>query len=475
MDFRWVLFGVYLILILSLGYVGYRRTSGLADFYVARRSLSTLAAAGTFAGTFTSAITFVGWIGFGWKFGASIFPIYLLPSLVGFCLMALVAGKINRLGHQRNIYTISDFYGGRYESRGLQGLTSLLILFAYIFYLVIQLVGTGVVFEVLLGVPYTTGVLLLGCVYTLYTLLGGMKSVYITDMLQATLFIIGGFLTFFFVLSKVGGLGGMASSLAASSASHLSLTAGGAFKPIYIIGLVVNVSLVCLVHPMYLSRMMASKNAHAARGMFGIGGLALTLFYIAVAFVALGAAVLVKDLANMDQAFPTLVMTQIPTAVGAFILTCLAAAVMSTTDSILLIVGTMTANDLYSKFVNPKASEKTLMGVARYAILAFSAISIYMAIARPAYIYLIYNFFIVLATAPFVAIMVLGLYWKRATKAGAWMGCLTGAVSGVVLQAIKIPFSPVLVAVPLSIVVMVIVSYLTRPCSETTIKNWVEV
>jgi SSS family transporter len=483
MDVKLLFFIIYCIIILFVGYLGYRKTKTLGDFYLAGRQLGKWIAAGTFAGTFVSAITFVSWIGFGWKFGTAILPVYIFGCLCGYIIYAIVAPKLNMLAHRNDIYTPSDYYEGRFNSSFLRLWTTIFTIIGFTLYLGIQLIGTGVLFEVILGIPFIYGVIILGVVYTIYTLMGGMKSVAWTDAIQFSLFVVATLVAFVYVLPKVGGISQMNVSLASIDPKLLTLGAGGTFKPLWIIGVGFAVTVVIPLHYGYISRAMACKTPRDAIGMVGIGSFILMIFYFAILILALSARVLMPDtaaLTGVDKAFPTMVLEHFPVALGAFILVALGAAVMSTTDSILLQVGSNIANDIYKRYINKDAQDKRTLSIARIFVVIFAVITIIFALTKPAALYLIYNFFIVFLVAPYVAIFFFGLYWKKATKAGAVTSAIVGGGIGILIQALQIAkvappslsYNATIYAVPVSVILMIVVSLASKKYPEEHVKKW---
>lgn len=483
MDIKLLLFIIYCIIILFVGYLGFRKTKGLSDFYLAGRKLNMWIGAGTFAGTFVSAITFVSWIGFGWKFGTAILPVYILGSLTGYVVYAIVAPKLNILAHRNDIYTPSDFYERRFDSSFLRLWTTLFTIIGFTLYLAIQLIGTGVLFEVILGIPFVQGVIILGVVYTIYTLLGGMKSVAWTDAIQFALFVVATIVAFIYVLPRVGGLRALNLSLAAIDPKLVTLNYGGAFKFLFIFGIGFAVTVVIPLHYGYISRAMACKSPRDARGMVGIGAFFLLIFYFAILVLALATRKFIPNLdslSGVDQAFPTMVLEHFPKALGAFVLVALGAAVMSTTDSILLQIGSNIANDIYKRYIRPDASEQRTLAVARIFVVIFAGLTILLALTKPAALYKMYNFFIVFLVAPYVAIFFFGLYWKKATKMGGVWSALVGGVIGIVLNGMQLfkvapkvlSWHPTIYAVPVSIILMIVISLVSKPLPDELVKKW---
>ncbi len=485
MDIKLILFGVYCIGILLVGYLGYLKTKTLGDFYLAGRKINKWIGAGTFAATFVSAITFVSWIGFGWQFGTALVPVYIFGCLVGFFLYAIVAPKINIIAHRNETYTPSDYYEGRFDSSFLKLWATTFTIVGFCVYLVIQLIGTGVLFEVIVGIPFAQALIILGIVYTIYTLLGGMKSVAWTDTIQFSVFVLATIIAFIYVLPEVGGFSGLTTTIKSINPSLLTLTSGGTFSPLWIFGIAFAVAVVIPLHYGYFSRAMAAKSPREARAMVGIGSTGLLIFYLAIAVLALAARAYIPDTSAIatDEAFPTMVLEHFPTLLAAFILASLGAAVMSTTDSILLQVGANVSNDIYAKFINPDASDKKTLMVARVLVIVFAIITILLGLTKPAVLWEIYNFFIVFLVAPYFAIFFLGLYWKKATKAGAIVGAVSGGVIGCAINGWQVlggvpevlSYHPTLYAVPISVVLMIIVSYMTKPLPKEVVEKWYKI
>jgi cation/acetate symporter len=102
------------------------------------------------------------------------------------------------------------------------------------------------------------------------------------------------------------------------------------------------------------------------------------------------------------------------------------AAALSTADGLLLTISNALSHDVYYKMVNPNASAKKRLTIARVLLLGVAAIAAYAASNAPATILSIVAWAFSIAAASFFPALVLGIFWKRANKAGAVAGMLVG-------------------------------------------------
>ena len=102
------------------------------------------------------------------------------------------------------------------------------------------------------------------------------------------------------------------------------------------------------------------------------------------------------------------------------------AAALSTADGLLLTISNALSHDVYYKMVNPNASAKKRLTIARILLLGVAAIAAFAASNAPATILSIVAWAFSIAAASFFPALVLGIFWKRANKAGAVAGMLVG-------------------------------------------------
>ena len=171
---------VVMFLTIGVGARGIRIARTPADFMVAARQVSPTVNAAAISGEYLSAASFLGIAGlvFAQGLGSLWYSVgYAAGYLV---LLLLVAAPLRRFG----AYTIPDFAGGRLQSGRLRQVSTLLVLIIGWFYLLPQMDGAGLTLEVVLGVPYWVGVVVLGVVVSGNIAMGGMKGITFVQAFQ---------------------------------------------------------------------------------------------------------------------------------------------------------------------------------------------------------------------------------------------------------------------------------------------------
>jgi cation/acetate symporter len=169
-----------ILLTVGVGARGIRIAHTPADFMVAAREVSPSVNAAAISGEYLSAASFIGIAGliFAQGLGSLWYSVgYAAGYLV---LLLLVAAPLRRFG----AYTIPDFAGGRLHSAKLRQASTVLVLIIGWFYLLPQMDGAGLTLQLILGVPYWIGVVLLGVVVSGNIAMGGMKGITFVQAFQ---------------------------------------------------------------------------------------------------------------------------------------------------------------------------------------------------------------------------------------------------------------------------------------------------
>ncbi len=102
------------------------------------------------------------------------------------------------------------------------------------------------------------------------------------------------------------------------------------------------------------------------------------------------------------------------------------AAALSTAAGLLLVIGSAISHDLYYRMWNPNATEKTRLMLSRVMIGVAICVAGYFGIHPPAFVAQVVAFAFGLAASSFFPIIIMGIFWKRATKEGAIAGMIVG-------------------------------------------------
>ena len=212
-------------------------------------------------------------------------------------------------------------------------------------------------------------ILILGVFSAIYTYLGGLSAVVKTDIIQFSVLIIGGIVVCFTAVNQLGGWEQL--YIKTPDRMHLHLPSDHPTLPwTHLFGLfLLNINYWC-ANQTVMQRALAAKSvAHAQAGLLAGG---LIKYLMAILIIIPGIAlygILGDSLGEPDMAFPYIVNTYLPIGIKGIILCGLFASLMSTVDSTFNSLATLWSTDIYSKYINKKASDKEKIKAGQKAIL----------------------------------------------------------------------------------------------------------
>ncbi|MFC7366719.1 MULTISPECIES: sodium:solute symporter family protein [Bhargavaea] len=398
--FTWIGFVVFLAIMLFLGYIGTKKTKNIRDFAIGGGSLGPVVLGLSFAATYLSAATFLGYPGWSHEWGLT--NLWLMLAMVGGGAIGvlMVAKKIRKLNEEQKSLSLPDWLGDYYNSDLLRVGTGLILLFN-IFYIAAQFVAGARIFEYLLGMDYRTGLILITVIVVVYVFGGGAFADIYTDAVQVILMAIAGIVIFisgiviFWKDGIAATFSGITDNLAAQDPNLVTV-----FNPdsahFYSIGAVIGA--ICIQWafasaPHLFNKVLGIKSEK------DLGKMILTYVIVAslsvlVLFgglysrVALGSGDVVADLALMEY-----VAWAFPAAVVALFGVVILAAAMSTTDGLFVSISTVFANDIFLKFlvrrgyvkVDEEKAEKIALKISRLTVPVVGIIALLIVMKPPAY------------------------------------------------------------------------------------------
>jgi SSS family transporter len=461
---------LYLIATVAIGLWAARRVHNAKDYVVAGRSLPLY---------MSTALVFATWFGAETVLGVS--ATYLKEGMRGivadpfgfsFCLV-LIALFFARAFYRMNLLTIGDFYRQRYN-KPVEVATSVCITLSYLGWVSAQFTALGVVFHTLSGGAITLpwGIVLGTGVVLLYTLLGGMWSVAYTDLFQSVIIIVGLVYLAFLLGGAAGGFDRVVAH-AAEAGKFEFWPKAEARDVLAFIAAFLTAALGSIPQQDVFQRTTAAKDADTAvRGAL-LGGFA----YFCMAFVPIYLAYsallidprMVEPLLAGDQnenqlILPNLILGHTPLFAQVMFFGALLSAIMSSASGALLAPTSLFTENVLRPFV-PHMSDRQFLLVMRLVLIIFGLAVMVFALASDASIYqMVQNAYKVTLVSAF-APLVLGLYWKRSTTAGALLAVVLGIATWVLMEVIEpealVP--PQLVGLGFSFLGMVVGSLFARP------------
>ena len=411
-----------------------------SDYFLASKALPWWAIGASLIAANISAEQIVGMSGSGYAIGLAIASYEWMAAAT-----LLIVGKFFLPIFLRNhVYTMPQFLEKRY-GRVLPVIMALFWLALYIFVNLTSIIWLGsIAVHKVAGIDQNVALVVLGAFALLYQLRGGLKAVALTDIVQVTLLVLGGLVVAWLTLAQIGAgsvvLGWHRLTAVAPDHFHMILKRD---DPHYtdLPGIGVLVGGMWIANLSYwgfnqyiIQRALAAKSiGEAQKGVLFAAFLKL-LMPLIIVVPGIAAVMLAPDLAKPDEAYPTM-MRLLPPGLLGLVFAALVAAIVASTASKINSIATIFTLDLYAKFRRDaaRADERHLVLVGRIA--AGAAIVIAIATARPLlgaseqafqFIQEFTGFF----TPGITVIFLLGLFWKRATEAGA----IGAAVASVVLS-----------------------------------------
>ncbi|GAA1465900.1 sodium:solute symporter [Nocardiopsis exhalans] len=460
----------YLLGMIALGWWGMRRTQNKSDYLVAGRRLGPLMYAGTMAAVVLGGASTVGGIGLGYTYGIS--GAWLVVAIgVGILVLHLFfAKRISRL----RVYTVSEMLDLRYG--GNSRLISGLVMWGYTFMLIVpSTLAFSTIFSGLFGLPRVAAIIIGGSIVVLYSTMGGMWSVTMTDMAQFAIKTVGLVMTLTPVaIWSAGGFSGMRESLDPAYFSPTNI--GGetilTYFVIYSLGLLIGQDI--------WQRVFTGRDDRVAKAG-GLGAGVYCLVYgVCGALIGTAAAVMFPNLANPDDSFTLMVEATLPVGLAGLVIAAALSAVMSTASGALIACSAVTSTDLwpqvrrlFGRGPSTGARDGDEVAANRIFTLVLGVASICVALAVDnvvAALTLAYN---ILVGGLLVAILG-GLVWRRGTRAGALASMLAGSVAVIVTMALTglLANEPVYVGLGTALVVYVVVSLMTEPTAPAVLDLW---
>jgi sodium/proline symporter len=472
---------VYLIGMIGVGVWMYRRTDSLDDFVLGGRSLGSVPAALS-----AQASDMSGWLLLGLP--GAVYVAGIGASWIGIGLLIgtylnwrFVAARLRTYTERAdNAITLSDYLEHRFEdgTRLLRLVSAIVIIVFFSIYVSSGLVAGGLLFELVFGLDVTTAITISVGVIVIYTLLGGFLAVSYTDAFQGLLMVTALILVPVVAVAADGGFGAMTDTVRAKSPTLLQMfgeagfedgawTAGGSLGALAIISSLAW-GLGYFGQPHILARFMGIRDARlvpVARRI-GVTWVAVSLAGAVLVGIA-GIAYFTEPLDNPETVFISLIGETVTPWIGAILLTAVLAAVMSTADSQLLVTSSALTEDIFRAFLHRAAPQHVLLWVGRGTTVGVALFAYVLALRGGTVLDLVAYAWAGFGAA-FGPVIVLSLYWPRATRAGALAGMLTGAISVVLFRnVIDTGLYEIVPGVVLATVAFVVVSRFTTPPSRS--------
>lgn len=404
----WLLL-VYAAALVAAGTWAARRVSSSSQFFVASRSLSAGIVFSTLLAANIGAGSTVGATGLAYRHGLSAWWWSGSAAIGCLFLGLLVAPRFQALAAAHGFLTVGDFLEWRFD-RTVRVVIAAVLWVGTLALLAGQLLAMAWAFEAILGTPRAVGALVSAAILVAYFSRGGMQAAAVVNLLQLATLLLGFALALPFAWSAAGGWAGMRGAAGPDAAAAYGSLVGMGWPGV--LGLAIVFVPSFTVSPGLAQKCAAARSPRAAATAALGNALALALFaFVPVVFgMAMRAAE--PGLSNPELALPRLTTDVLPPWLGGLALAALFAAEISTADAVLFMLSTSLSRDLYQALLRPRASDRDLLRVGRYAAVAGGALGVALALALPSVATALRLFYGVMTAALFVPFVV-GLVSRR--------------------------------------------------------------
>ncbi|WP_211167996.1 sodium:solute symporter [Brevibacterium sp. 'Marine'] len=497
---------IYLAAMVGFGVWGRFKAHNQEDFLVAGRRLGGLLYTGTMSAVVLGGASTIGGVGLGYTAGLSGMWLVLSIGLGIIALSLFFAPKIQKL----EIYTVSQMLELRY-GRGSRFVSGAIMTAYGLMISTTSTVAYATVFHTLFDLNKVWSVLIGGGIVILYSMLGGMWSITLTDFVQFFIQTIGIFLIMLpLVLSKSGGIGQLFSSLPESHTSPVGIGWQA------ILGYILIYTLGLLIGQDIWQRVFTARSPGVARwGGFSAGVYCL-LYAAAGALIGMAATTIVPGIEVQDDVFAAVVDASMSPVLGGIVLAAALAAMMSTASGSLMAASTVCRQDIVEpilarKDIVPASTGSSADGAAtdgsaasangtgsgtsarstlvrslvretgdevrdsRIYLIVLGVVTLVLAMIMPSVVEALTVAYNLLVAGLFIPILG-GLVFKRGTIVGVMAGMILGAVTTVVVMITMGIYSNEAIYLGLiaSLVGYLVGSFASKPTSPEVMAAWKE-
>lgn len=429
----WTVVAAYLVGIIGLGLWASRGQRTASDYFLAARSSTWPTIGLALIASNISSTTLIGLAGAAYATGISVFNYEWMAAVVlaVYCVFVLPAVLRSR------VYTMPEFLERRFSPGMRLYFSGLTVFLNIVVDTAAALFAGALVFSLIFpGIPLWQIAACIAIAAGIYTALGGLKAVLVTEVIQALLLLSASVFIAVFAFQAAGGWDRV---MATVPAEKLSLIRPNDDPGVPWLGLLTGVPLLGFyfwcTNQFMAQRVMSAKSLdHGRWGALFAGLLKLPILYLMV-LPGTAAILIYPDLASGDEVYPRLVFDLLPAGVVGLVIAGFLAAIMSSIASTFNSASTLVTMD-FARRIAPGLDEAGLVRVGRITTLVFMVLAVAWIPVIETYADSLWQYLqavLAYTVPPVVAMFALGLFWKRANARGAAWGLTAGLSLGVLI------------------------------------------
>ncbi|HLR52331.1 MAG TPA: sodium/pantothenate symporter [Candidatus Avamphibacillus sp.] len=471
---------LFLMIIFGIGFWAskYVKTSKsfLEEYFLGERSLGGFVLAMTMTATYGSASSFLGGPGTAYNEGLGWVLLSMTQVATGYFVLMVLGKKFAIVTRRFKAITMVDFLKERYQSKWVVLFSAISIIIFLFSAMAAQWIGGARLIESLTGISYISALFIFAISVLVYVTIGGFRAVAATDAIQGSIMFIGTLILLIAVIIAGGGIPNIIADLHAENPNLITpFGAEGTLTPQFVSSFWILVGVGVVALPQITIRAMSYKNSKSMHRAIIIGTIVVGFIMLNMHLIGVFARPILPGIEVGDKVMPLIALEVMPAWLAGIVLAAPMAAIMSTVDSLLLLVSSTIVKDVYINYVKPEASNQRIKRLSIGITGVLGVIVFLMALNPPNLIIWLNLFAFGGLEAAFIWPIIMGLYWKKGNKYGA----LASMATGVILYILSDTFYPqpfglhsVVLPVVISFIAYVVVSLATHK-KVNTINNFI--
>jgi len=430
---------IFLLIIFFVGYYASQKISAsnsfLQEYFLGGRQLGGFVLAMTMVATYGSASSFLGGPGTAYTMGFGWILLAMTQVVTGYFVLLILGKKFAILARRYKAITLIDFLKMRYKSPIVVLLSAASMIIFLFSAMTAQWVGGGRLIESLTGLNYHTALFIFAVSVLVYVTIGGFRAVALTDAVQGGVMVIGTLILLIGVVIAGGGMDNIVQDLLNENPRLVTpFGSDGNLSAAYVSSFWILVGVGVVGLPQMAVRAMSYKNSKSMHRALVIGTIVTGFIMLNMHLIGIFARPVLPGIEIGDKVIPLIALEVLPAWLAGIVLAAPMAAIMSTVDSLLLLVSSSIVKDVYINYVKPEASEKTIKRMS-FGVTAILGIIVFLLALNPPELLIFLNLFAFGGLeAAFIWPVVLGLYWSYGNKYGAIASMITGIVSYIAIH-----------------------------------------
>ena len=456
-----LILALYFVLVIFIGFYVKGSTNTSEEFFLAGREMSAWIAGLSFVSANLGSLELMGWAGAAYEYGMLATHWYWIGAIPAMLFLGIVMMPFYYIS---KTHSVPGYLHLRF-GEGARAVSAVSFALMTILMSGVNMYAMAVVMQTVLGWNITFSIWVGASTVALYVMLGGLRSAIINEVLQFVLIWAGAAMIPVLGLMEAGGWSNLkvniAHNIGNANYTHLWTTLGH-FKDnpmgVHWTGIVFGLGFVVsfgywTTDFLVVQRVLSANNLRAAKMAPVIGAafkMAVPLIVIVPGLIALGLHnadgsmmfhLVPTDVAartgehSFDQVLPLMLIRYCGPGLLGLGITALVAGFMSGMAGNVSAFSTVWTYDIYGAFMNKKASDSHYVAMGRWSTVVGMLVSImsaYLLVNASGimdYVQSLFSFFI----APLFGTVIMGMLWKRATKAGGFWGLVAGTVSSIAM------------------------------------------